>query len=461
MKERFEDAFNDILAENRKGEIRNLLITDNNAEFLDDAIFALHSWATKNGMNLVELDGRDSSWVPKIQSRELFCKLNQPNTVLLIKNYATVSCMRRDNTSEIFLQNAVKNRNYTCGIDFKTSKLPNLMFVVVINDLAEMTWGKDEYMTFSIIHQDDTKKVWTNKNIIFVSSRMYPVMSAANKVKFSVSDDETSLCLDIGEVFRGVRLRHPIADRRPTMEYKLEMIHTYIESNLPEFNEHVNCLILKMGRFGDDEHFIIDGIRLKKSFPNLGTICCKDNIKISDIDDDVCILDPFDIGEMCFNLAQDGDVALANTFVRDLWALDIKWARFFNEVAKDYYRWTEDNAEGDSDSNCSGMDHLFHIYLLGWYHTGDDLLCDKDKVYVSKHKNIDKALDLLPVRFKNCSVDEVANKLYLDFKHIDNDDHAEYHNFSKILSETERLFPGVKAKMCEKGNFNEDPAKII
>ena len=454
MKEKFESAFDDILSANRKGEIRNLLITDNNAEFLNGAFCTLRSWATKNGMNLVELDGRDSSWVPEIQSRELFCKLNHPNTVLLIKNYATVSCMRGDDTLEIFLQNAVKNRNYTCGIDFKTYKLPNLMFVVVINDLSEMTWKKDEYMTFSIIHQDDTKKVWTNKNIIFMSSRMHPVMSAVNKVKFLVSDDETTLRLDIGEVFRGVRLRHLIKDRRPTMDDKLEMIHTYIESNLPEFNERVNCLIIKESRFGEDEHFIIDGSRLKKSFPNLGTICCKDNIKISDIDDDVCILDPFEIGEMCFNLAQDGDVALANAFVRDLWALDIKWARFFNEVAKDYYRGHEDRANIDSDGtvhNCTGMDHLFHIYLLGWYHSGDDFSDDKGKVYVTRHKNFNKALELMPVRFKNCSIDEVANKLYWDYMLVKMDEKPDYDQLVAVFDEAERLVPGVNAKMHANG----------
>ena len=90
MKERFERAFNDMLTENASGEVRNLLITDGNAEFLDDALYALRSWALKNSMNLVELDEKDDSWLPDIQSRELFYKLNLPNTVLMIKNYATV-----------------------------------------------------------------------------------------------------------------------------------------------------------------------------------------------------------------------------------------------------------------------------------------------------------------------------------------------------------------------------------
>ena len=140
MTNRFEVAFNEILAVNKNGEVRNLLITDGNAEFLNDALYALRSWAINNNINLVELDERDSFWLPEIQSRELFDKLNQQNTVLMIKNYATVTYMRGDdNTPRNFLRDAVLNRHYGCGNDFEPSdELPNLRFVVVINDLAEM-----------------------------------------------------------------------------------------------------------------------------------------------------------------------------------------------------------------------------------------------------------------------------------------------------------------------------------
>ena len=105
IKEHFTNAFDEVLAANRGGEVRNLLITDNNAEFLDNALYSLRSWALKNGMNLVELDERDDSWLPEIQSRELFDKLNQQNTVLLIKNYAAVNFYSIDeNTPRKFLQ---------------------------------------------------------------------------------------------------------------------------------------------------------------------------------------------------------------------------------------------------------------------------------------------------------------------------------------------------------------------
>ena len=113
MGNRFELAFEDMLVANNSGEVRNLVITDGNAEFLDDALYALRSWALNKGVNLVELDEKDDSWLPEIQSHELFYKLNQPNTVLLIKNYATVTYMRGDeNTPRNFLRDAVMNRHF-------------------------------------------------------------------------------------------------------------------------------------------------------------------------------------------------------------------------------------------------------------------------------------------------------------------------------------------------------------
>ena len=452
MKERFERAFNDMLTENASGEVRNLLITDGNAEFLDDALYALRSWALKNSMNLVELDEKDDSWLPDIQSRELFYKLNLPNTVLMIKNYATVTYMRGDdNTPRNFLRDAVLNRHYGCGNDFEPSdELPNLQFVVVINDLTEMKWRSDEYMTFSIIHQDNSKRVWINTDFTLLSSKMHPVMSAINKVLFWVSDDETTLCVDVGEAFRG--FRRPL--RFLTVDDRIAMIHTFIESNLPDFHERVVCLILKMTRFGEDERFVIDGRRLRKSFPKLGSICCNDNIEIADMDDEMCVLDPFDLGEMSFYLALDDDIPMANTFVRDLWALDHKWARFFREVARDYYRKPEDHAKFDTNStvhNWTGMDHLFHIYLLGWYHAGDDFFDDADRVYVRAHQDFTKAIDLLAIRFQNCGVDEVAEKLYWDYRHVENDETPDYEQFAKVLQEAERLVPGVLAKMYDEG----------
>ena len=462
IKEKFTAAFEEVLAANRGGEVKNLLITDNNPDFLDDALYALRSWAFKNGMNLVELDERDDSWLPEIQSRELFDKLNQPNTVLLIKNYATVNFYSIDeNTPRKFLQDAVVNRHYGCGNDFYPSdELTNLLFVIALNDLTEMSWREKEYSIFKIIHNDETKKVWTNTNFTLSSSRMHPVMSAINKVLFWVSDDETTLCFEVDKAFKEIRREHPARAHHLTANDKTEIVHAYIDDHLPDFNKNVTSLMLKTER---DEHFVIDSRRLRHSFPKLGSICCKDNFEIADIDDEMCVLDPFDLGEMSFNLALDDDIPMANAFVHDLWALDPKWARFFREVAKDYYRKSEDRTKVYLDSieyTLTGMDHLFHIYWLGWYHLGDDFFDESDKVYVNKHENFDKALELLPGRFQNCDIDEIAEKLYWDIRHVENDSRPGYHNFDKILSETERLFPGVQAKMCEEGWLTEDVGEV-
>ena len=147
MKERCITAFEDVLAMNRGGEVRNLLITDNNPEFLEDALYSLRKWALFSNINLVEIDEKDDSRLPEIQSRELFDKLNQPNSVLLIKNYATESWISSDdNTPRNFLFDAVVNRHYGCGNDFVPSdELPSLLFVVAINDRSLMHWQENEY----------------------------------------------------------------------------------------------------------------------------------------------------------------------------------------------------------------------------------------------------------------------------------------------------------------------------
>ena len=462
IKERFTNAFEEVLAANRGGEVKNLLITNNDYEFLDDALYALRFWAVKNCINLVELDEKDDSWFHEIQSRELFHKLNQPNTVLMIKNYSTVNYMRGDdNTPRNFLRDAIMNRHYGCGNDFEpTDELPNLMFVVVINDLTEMRWRENEYSLFKILHDDDTKKVWTDTNYTHLRSKMHPVMSAVNKPEFWVSEDETTLCIDVDRAFKEIRRKHPVRAHHLTTDDKIEIVHSYIEDHLPDFHKNVTCLILRTER---DEHFVINGRQLRKAFPNLGSIFCNDNVEISYASRELSILDPFALGETSFYLALNGDIPMANSFVHDLWALDHKWARFFREVAKDYYRNPEDHPKIDPDGvvhTLTGMDHLFHIYWLGWYHAGDDFFDENDKVYVNEHENFDKVLELLPIRFKNCDVEEISEKLYWDIKHVENDYRPGYHNFDKILSETERLFPGVMAKMCEKGWLTEDVGEV-
>ena len=449
MEKGFELAFEDVLAENRRGKIRNLLITDNNPDFLKDALHALRNWSVKKCINLVELDERENSWIFEIQSRELFEKLNRPNTVLLVKNYATENFRSVDeNTPRNFLRDAVMNRHYGCGNDFEPSdELTELLFVVAINDLSEMSWKCDEYRSFFVIHRDNRKKVWTNSNFRMPSSKMHPVMSAVNKVKFWVSDDETTLCLDVRDAFRETEFRRPFRFLRA--DDRTEKIHTYIESNLPDFHGRVDRLILKAGCVEGEEHFLIDGKRLRKSFPKLECICSKDNVEIVNVDDEVCVQDPFELGEISFFLAQDNDISKANAFIRDLWALDRKWAKFFREVAKDYYRKPIKSDYEFEPYVQTGMDRLFHIYLRGCYQTEDG-----GNMVVTKHKNFDKAIALLPVRFQNCSAEEVVEKLCWDFRQVKSDERPELAQFTKVLYEAERIVPGILAKTaCRVGTL--------
>ena len=86
MNERFISAYEETLTANKSGEVKNLLITDGDSLFLDDAQYALRRWVLDKGFNLVEIDEAACDWLEDIQSRELFGRLNEPNTVLLVKN---------------------------------------------------------------------------------------------------------------------------------------------------------------------------------------------------------------------------------------------------------------------------------------------------------------------------------------------------------------------------------------
>lgn len=158
MRERFFTAFEEVLAANRGGEVKNLLITDGDSLFLDDAQYALRRWVLDKGFNLVEIDEESDDWLPEIQSRELFYKLSVPNTVLLVRNYAITNWdSHNENTPRNFLCDAALNRHYGCGNDFVPSdELPNLLFVVALNDLSKMYWDEAESSSFAIMFEDKT-----------------------------------------------------------------------------------------------------------------------------------------------------------------------------------------------------------------------------------------------------------------------------------------------------------------
>ena len=160
MKKRFFAAFEEVLAANKGGEVKNLLIADESAEFLEEALYQLRRWAVDRGYNLVELDENDDSWLPLIQSRELFEKLDLPNTVLLIRNYATVLWSSvSENNPHSFLRDAVKNRHYGCGNDWcPPDELPRLLFAVALNGPDKRYWKKDEAESFVLYQKPDRGK---------------------------------------------------------------------------------------------------------------------------------------------------------------------------------------------------------------------------------------------------------------------------------------------------------------
>ena len=47
------------------------------------------------------------------------------------------------------------------------------------------------------------------------------------------------------------------------------------------------------------------------------------------------------------------------------------------------------------------------------------------------------------MRFQNCDLREVSEKLYWDLKHIEHDEAYDFTFFAKVLVDAEHLFPGV------------------
>ena len=459
MKERFITAFEDTLAANRGGEIRNLLITDGNAEFLDEAQYALRRWTVDRGFNLVEIDEKDGSWLPEIQSRELFEKLNRPNTVLLVKNYSTVYWMQNgDDTLHLFLRDLSMKRHYGCGNDFVPSdELPNLLFVVAINDLSKMRWFEDEYLRFNVMHEDDDQRLWVNNCYCHSITKMHPVMSIVNKVVYWISDDERLFSFDVVDAFRGLSMHRLF--RHCSAEECGSMICSYLEKYPLACGNNVECLILAMGRVVGDKRLVLDAARLKKIFPALKTVCCNDTFEVVNAENAVLILDPFELGERAFKYAQDGDFETANRLTRELWALDGRWARFFREVALDFQLPCDEQLKRHPDINIgnTGLDKLFRIYLLGWYFkSGSPGSFNEDcKVHVKKHQSFEKAMDLLAVRFKNWGPCHISEKLRWDLSHCAHDADFKYETFAKVICETERLFPGTLDQL-QKDGMEED-----
>ena len=448
MNERFISEYEETLTANKSGEVKNLLITDGDSLFLDDAQYALRRWVLDKGFNLVEIDEESDDWLPEIQSRELFYKLSVPNTVLLVRNYAITNWdSHNENTPRNFLRDAALNRHYGCGNDFVPSdELPNLLFVVALNDLSKMYWEEKEFSHFTIIHKDENKTTWMNVCVSNPVTQMHPVMSRENKELYRASADGKDLRFKVVNAFRGLP-RRPL--RRNAlydgiMRMREEHIHLYLEKNRPDFSEQVENLILRGNFLREDDTYKLDAERLLAVFPNLKTVCCHDHIAIENAPTALRVFDPFELGEYSFELARAKNFEAANRYFIILRALDSKWTKFWWRVAIDYKRLPEDHSEFDPNGTMvhDGMDDLFRVYLLGWYSPFP--IEEEEKIYVEKHKNFQKAIELLPVRFQNCSLHEVSEKLYWDLQYVEADSNPDFDRFFRVLVEAE--LPSASSK---------------
>jgi hypothetical protein len=142
---------------NVKGEISNVMFRGADAYFRARVRAEISNWVKKKGLHLLRLDEDELDWVDKIQSRELFEELSQPNTVVLIEQYATGLFSDEDNPHN-FLRALVKSRIYGCGNGWAPDdSLPNVLFVVAINDTTKLHWEMSERSTFGVFGEEDLK----------------------------------------------------------------------------------------------------------------------------------------------------------------------------------------------------------------------------------------------------------------------------------------------------------------
>ena len=147
----------DTLRVNAKGEISNVMFRGADAYFRARVRAELSNWVKKKELHLVRLDEDELDWIGKIQNRELYEEMNQPNTVVLVEQYATGLFSIEDNPHN-FLRCLVKSRIYGCGNGWcPDDNLPNVLFVVAINDTAKLRWDMSECSTFGVWGEEDLK----------------------------------------------------------------------------------------------------------------------------------------------------------------------------------------------------------------------------------------------------------------------------------------------------------------
>ena len=399
------------------------------------------------GFNLAIIDEDDREWTSEILSPEFYDRLNKENTVLLVRNFAV-----QNMKTHRVLDDIVYERKYAVAEnDEAVEKLENLLFTVAINDYSVMHWHgpKD---SFVILHEDESQTVFVDERRN--TRRAYNVVSRENKLLYRISEDKRAVYYNIDDTLSGFafpsrRKRRRSNEGEASKIIRIdctEKVYEFFKKHLSDFAREADCIVLKTFRALENDRYVIDANKLLEIFPKLSTVCCKDTFEIINSGENVCTLDPFELGELGFCLAQKGDIETANRFARCIGVLDRKWDKFFLEVAKDFNKKPEDHLP-EFDENGSvqggGMDDLFCIYFFGWFDTGMYSFDKKDGFVAEKYKNIDKAIAVIPTRFKNCYSHEIGERLFWDTEHFRGEATPDYDGFCRVLLEAEKHFPGA------------------
>ena len=312
----------------------------------------------------------------------------------------------------------------------------------------------------TIVLNYEQTQIVESENEKYKRIKFYSVITEENEEIYLVSEDRKDLILDVKKALAYAPRRRPLRHFQydEVQAMRSEHIHIHLEMNVPDFYENVECLILLTQFFHENDILTLDADRLLAVFPNLKTVCCKENIVINNVAPKLRVLDPFEVGEYSFELARAKNFKEANRYLRILRAFSHKWAKFWREVARDFNRKPEDHPAYDPQGTMiyDGMDDLFKVYLLGWYPKGLPIEDDFEKVYAEKHKNFQKAIELLPVRFQNCDLHEVSEKLYWDLQYVEVDSNPDFDHFFRVLAEAESLFPGAAEGIYKDGWIDYD-----
>jgi hypothetical protein len=312
----------------------------------------------------------------------------------------------------------------------------------------------------TIVLNYEQTQIVESENEKYKRIKFYSVITEENEEIYLVSEDRKDLILDVKKALAYAPRRRPLRHFQydEVQAMRSEHIHIHLEMNVPDFYDKVECLILLTQFFHENDILTLDADRLLAVFPNLKTVCCKENIVINNVAPKLRVLDPFEVGEYSFELARAKNFKEANRYFRILRAFSHKWARFWREVATDYNRKPEDHPAYDPQGTMiyDGMDDLFKVYLLGWYPKGLPIEDDFEKVYAEKHKNFQKAIEILPIRFQNCDLHEIGEKFFWDLQYVEADSNPDFDRFFRVLAETELLFPGAAEGIYKDGWIDYD-----